>query len=178
MYNVVESLQLCPTLCDPMHDSLSGSSSVGFSRQEYWNGLPFPPPGHLTDPGIKPESLMSPALAGRLFTTSASWDVQSCLFSGIMIPMDACAESRSLESPSWVGTCIMDIVILWRDKQLISRTRFIAKSSCMTSLTVAHFDSIVIPFKKESSETWKMNEVEWIGEGNRKSSRKLTAERI
>ena len=40
--------------------------STGFSRQEYWNGLPFPPLGDLPDPGIEPES---PALAGRFFTT-------------------------------------------------------------------------------------------------------------
>ena len=35
---------------------------MGFSRQEYWNGLPFPPPGDIPDPGIKPVSLASPAL--------------------------------------------------------------------------------------------------------------------
>ena len=35
--------------------------SMGFSRQEYWSGLPFPPPRDLPDPGIKPESLMSNA---------------------------------------------------------------------------------------------------------------------
>ena len=35
--------------------------SMGFFRQEYWSGLPFPPPGHLPDPGFEPESLMSPA---------------------------------------------------------------------------------------------------------------------
>ena len=40
--------------------------SMNFSRQEYWNGLPFPTPGGLPDPGINPES---PALAGRFFTT-------------------------------------------------------------------------------------------------------------
>ena len=39
--------------------------SVGFSRQEYWSGLPFPSPGDLPNPGIKP---MSPALAGGFFT--------------------------------------------------------------------------------------------------------------
>ena len=39
--------------------------SMGFSRQEHWNGLPCPPPGHLTNPGIKPASLRSPALAGE-----------------------------------------------------------------------------------------------------------------
>ena len=48
--------------------------SMGFSMQEYWSGLPCPPPGDLPDPGIKPASLMSPALAGGFFTTSAAWE--------------------------------------------------------------------------------------------------------
>ena len=46
--------------------------SMGFSRQEYWSGLPCPPPGDLPDPGIKPESFTSPALAGGFFTISAT----------------------------------------------------------------------------------------------------------
>ena len=46
--------------------------SVEFFRQEYWSGLLFPTPGDLLDPGIKPASLASPALAGRFFTTSAT----------------------------------------------------------------------------------------------------------
>jgi len=43
--------------------------------KEYWNGLSCPPPGDLPDPGIEPMSLISPALAGKFFTTSAtkSW---------------------------------------------------------------------------------------------------------
>ena len=48
--------------------------SMGFSRQEYWNGLPCPPPGDLPDPGIKPVSLMSPALTGGFVTTSVTWE--------------------------------------------------------------------------------------------------------
>ena len=48
--------------------------SMGFSRQEYWSGLPGPPPGGLPDPGIEPSFLMSPALAGGFFTISASWE--------------------------------------------------------------------------------------------------------
>ena len=47
--------------------------STGFSRQEYWSELPCPHPGDLPNPGIKPVSLMSPALAGRFLTTSATW---------------------------------------------------------------------------------------------------------
>ena len=50
--------------------------SMGFSRQEYWSGLPFAPLGDLPDPGIEPESLASPALAGGFFTTSATWEAQ------------------------------------------------------------------------------------------------------
>ena len=48
--------------------------SMGFSRQEYWSGLSFPLPGDLPDPGIKPTSLMSPALAGGFFATSTTWE--------------------------------------------------------------------------------------------------------
>ena len=47
---------------------------MGFSRQEFWSGLPCPPPGDLPDPEIKPEFLTSPALAGRFFTTSTTWE--------------------------------------------------------------------------------------------------------
>ena len=47
---------------------------MGFSRQEYWHGLPCLPPGDLPGPGVKPMSLRSPALAGRFFTTSATWE--------------------------------------------------------------------------------------------------------
>ena len=54
--------------------------SMGFSRQEYCSGLPFPPPGDLLDPGIKPVSHRSPALAGGFFTTSATWETLAIRF--------------------------------------------------------------------------------------------------
>ena len=63
-----------PALCDPVNGSPPGSSVLGFSRQEHWRGLLFPSPGDLPDPGIEPVSLMSPALAGRFFTTSSTWE--------------------------------------------------------------------------------------------------------
>ena len=55
--------QSCLTLCGPM-DCSPPVSSVEFFRQVYWSGLPFPTLGDLPDPGIKPVSLVSPALAG------------------------------------------------------------------------------------------------------------------
>ena len=52
-----------PTLCDPVDVAHQAPLSKGFSRQEYWSGLPCPSPGDLSDPGMEPVSLRSPALA-------------------------------------------------------------------------------------------------------------------
>ena len=52
-----QSLQSCLALRDPMDYSLSGSSVHGISGQEYWSGLPCPPPGYLVDPRIEPRVL-------------------------------------------------------------------------------------------------------------------------
>ena len=48
--------------------------SMRLPRQEYWSWLPFPSPQHLPNPGIKPWTQASPALAGRFFTISATWE--------------------------------------------------------------------------------------------------------
>ena len=62
--------QPCPTLCDPMDCTPPGSNVHGFPRQEYWNGLPFPPPGDLPDPGIEPMSTHVSCVAGSSFLLS------------------------------------------------------------------------------------------------------------
>ena len=59
--------------------------SMGFSKQEYWSRLPCPPPGDLSDPGIKPTSLTSPAWAGRFFTTCTTWEALLCIYTHINI---------------------------------------------------------------------------------------------
>ena len=51
-----EVAQSCPTVCDPWTVAHQAPPSMGFSRQEYWCGLPFPSPGDLPNPGIKPRS--------------------------------------------------------------------------------------------------------------------------
>ena len=51
-----EVAQSCLTLCDPWTVAHQAPLSMGFSRQEYWSGLPFPSPGDLPDTGIKPRS--------------------------------------------------------------------------------------------------------------------------
>ena len=63
-----------------MSDSLQpcghsqGPLFVGFLRQEYWSGLPFPPPGRLPDPWIEPSPFTSPALVGGFFIASTTWE--------------------------------------------------------------------------------------------------------
>ena len=75
-----KSLQSCLTLCTPRDCSRQAPLSMGFSRQAYWSKLLCPSPRDLPDPGIEPASLMSPALAGRFFATSATWEALYSLF--------------------------------------------------------------------------------------------------
>ena len=64
---------LSVTLCTR---ALQGPWSMGFSRQEYWSGLPCPSPGDLPNPGTESVSLTFPALASRFFTTSDIWEAK------------------------------------------------------------------------------------------------------
>ena len=87
-------------MCSVMSDSLQhyrlacqAPLSMEFSRQEYWSGLPFPSPEDLPNPGMEPASLVSPALAGRFFTTSANREAQDLFFS-----FCACETSYPLNS--------------------------------------------------------------------------------
>ena len=73
-------LQSCLIPCDPWTAALPPPLSTGFSRQRYRSGLPFPPPGHLPDPGVEPLSLTFPALAGGFFTTSATCEAQGEIY--------------------------------------------------------------------------------------------------
>ena len=72
-----DSLQPYSPPCTLAHQA---TLSMGFCRQEYWSGLPCPPPGDLPNPGMEPVSLTS-ALAGRFFTTSTIWEGSSVQFS-------------------------------------------------------------------------------------------------
>ena len=62
-------VQLCETVWTVAHQA---PLSMGFSRQEYWSGLPCPPPGDLPEPGVELRSLVS-SLAGGFFTISVTW---------------------------------------------------------------------------------------------------------
>ena len=89
--------------------------SMGFSRQEYWSGLPFPPPGDLPNPGIKPMSLAYPALTSRFFTIST------------MVAMEAPSMYRvvySLTNIYWGPT----LQVTMEDKDTMNMINFLLKS--------------------------------------------------
>ena len=73
-------------LCGPMHRSLPGSRIHGVSQATILEWLPFPSPGGLPDPGMEPMNLASPALAGRFFTTSATWEAPDITFVDVQLP--------------------------------------------------------------------------------------------
>ena len=69
--------QSCLTFCYPVDYSpvaYQAPLSIESSRQEYWSGLPFPPPGDLPNLGTEPTSPASPGKAGGFFTTCATWE--------------------------------------------------------------------------------------------------------
>ena len=69
----------CVWLRNPMDLACQAPLSMGFSKWEYWSGLPFPSPGDLSNTGINPVSLASPVLEGDFFffTSSATWEALS-----------------------------------------------------------------------------------------------------
>ena len=69
-----QSFSHVPLFATPWTSASQAPLSMEFSRQEYWNGMPCPP-SDLLDPEIEPVSLLSPALAGEFFTTSATWKI-------------------------------------------------------------------------------------------------------
>ena len=74
-----KSLQSCPTLCNPMDLAPQAPLSVGFPRQENWSGLPFLPPGDLSNPSIKPTSPEVPALQVDFLPLSHQRSPKCCL---------------------------------------------------------------------------------------------------
>ena len=98
---MLSHVQLCAALW-PV--ALQATACRGFFRQEHLSGLPYPPPEDLLNPGIKPVSVMSPALAVRFFTTRATWEGAGCNFrlQGIFLTQGmnhiSCFEGRFFHS--------------------------------------------------------------------------------
>ena len=101
--------------------------SMGFSRQEYWSGLPCPTPGDLPDPGIEPESLTYPALAGRFFTTGTTWEpkVLSLPQAHLTIPYFLVLLSSSFQPRSLMQYCLPARSLVPPARASLSIPRFI-----------------------------------------------------
>ena len=86
-----------------MSDSLKPHQtplSMGFPRQEYWSGLPCPPPGDLLHPEIEPTSLTS-ALAGGFFTTSATWEAYTMHLCPVFLPSPSVCPVDQYKDQNW-----------------------------------------------------------------------------
>ena len=108
----------CLTLCDPMSCSPPRLLCPwGFSKQEYWKGLSRPPSGDLPNSGIQLVSLLSPALAGGFFTTSATWEARGEKWMHLKPPLSQgflrrwviCTAIGTLRCCSWEGDLVQPL---------------------------------------------------------------------
>ena len=100
--------------------------SMGFSRQEYWSEFPCSPPGNLPDPGIESKSLMSPALAGRFFNTSATWEILGVVYGLYYVEICSCS-SYFLESfyHRWVSNFVKSFLYIYWDDHMVFIFQFV-----------------------------------------------------
>ena len=85
--------------------ALQAPLSMGFPRQEYWSGLPCPPPRDLPNPSLEPMSFMSPALAGWFFTTSTTWEVPYPIDVCVCVCVLSCFSHVLLFATLWTAVC-------------------------------------------------------------------------
>ena len=109
--------------------------SMGFSRQEYWSGLPCPPPGNLPNPGIKPTSLTSPALAGGFFTTSATWEAQNTILLSLLGEF-ICSADNLFWLLFWGFSCVWICLFVCFDMMVIGN------SGCRGQLLVDEYERV------------------------------------
>ena len=90
-----KSLQLCPTLCDPMNCNLPGSSVHGILQQEYWTGLSWPHLGDLPNQGLNP-CLLGSCIVGGFFTPESLGKPYLSYEAGIIVIMISILQMRKL----------------------------------------------------------------------------------
>ena len=112
---------LCVTLWTVAHQA---PLSMGFSRQESWSGLLFPSPGNLPNPRIEPASLRFPALAGRFFSTSATWaSLVAQLVKNPPAVWENWVRSLGWEDPLEKGMATHSSILAWRIPQSMGSQR-------------------------------------------------------
>ena len=110
-----KSLQSCPLYAAPWTVAHRAPLSMGFSRQEYWGGLPCPPPGDLPDAGFEPTPLTSPVFTGRFFTTSTPWQtrVQPTLCWAFLFKLNWHSQSCSSQLHGWFWIFRVGKLVSW-----------------------------------------------------------------
>ena len=114
----------CVWLCvTPWTVAHQAPLSMGFSRQKYWSGLPCSSPGNLPNPGIKPTCLKSPALAGRFFTTSVTWEANQ--------------GNRKEVILRWsLSSCLLDNLVIYGEEENLRREELWVTNKIMSAVYV------------------------------------------
>ena len=113
---------------------------MGYSGQEYWNGLPFPTPGNLSYSGIKPVSLVSPELAGGFFTTVPHGKPHRC-------SLNICKMDKCLKGNIWI------FIEAGEGRRLIQRSDNILKTSHHLS-SVSRYSGLLLALVPDLLLNW------------------------
>ena len=105
MFSHFSRVWLCAT---PWTVAQQAPLSMGFSRQEYWSGLPLPSPGDLPYPGIEPTALISPVLADEFFTVSATWEAHFTFIQTQMLILSPPGARHTESKCPWASLCAKD----------------------------------------------------------------------
>ena len=124
-------VKLCLTLCDPWTVALQAPLSMEFPRQEYWNGLPFPPPMHLPNPGIKPMSPASSALQVDSLPLSHQGSTRFTVWPSNFTPRYISKENKDANLKTFmdlsVHRALFTIAKIWKQPQCLSTDEWIKK---------------------------------------------------
>ena len=145
--------------------------SMGFSRQEHWSGLPCPPPRDLPDPGIEPASLMSPELAGRFFTTSATWEARAVTIT--------CNDVWLLLRLTYFSSlsCPLPLLPESQDKSLMMGKRVFVIYCCLTNysktqrLKTTHSYCLTISVGQDLGHSWAGHLIQFLQTVSRKMAK-------
>jgi len=125
---------------------------MGFSRQDYWSGLPFPTPGDLSNPGMETSSLASPTLASGFFTTSATWEALKSKIVGSqsVFPLNQHQQQSWPSSPDLLNqrewSPLPMLKLIFQRLLMSTKVRTTLARMCLCACLLSHVQFFVTPW--------------------------------